>query len=76
MNVYVNLKPNNYDGETDLVTVEVPASYTDELLKYVRAIAEQKNIDELKVFKDIIKSAVLEIERRSYERKSRKNKKR
>jgi hypothetical protein len=30
----------------------------------------------LKVFKDIIKSAVLEIERRSYERKSRKNKKR
>lgn len=76
MNVYVNLKPNNYDGETDLVTVEVPASYTDELLKYVRPIAEQKNIDELKVFKDIIKSAVLEIERRSYERKSRKNKKR
>ena len=76
MNVYVNLKPNNYDGETDLVTVEVPASYTDELLKYVRPIAEQKNIDELKVFKDIIKSAVLEIERRSYERKSCKNKKR
>ena len=76
MNVYVNLKPNNYDGATDLVTVEVPASYTDELLKYVRPIAEQKNIDELKVFKDIIKSAVLEIERRSYERKSRKNKKR
>lgn len=76
MNVYVNLKPNNYDGETDLVTVEVPASYTDELLRYVRPIAEQKNIDELKVFKDIIKSAVLEIERRSYERKSRKNKKR
>lgn len=76
MNVYVNLKPNNYDGDTDLVTVEVPASYTDELLKYVRPISEQKNIDELRVFKDIIKSAVLEIERRSYERKSRKNKKR
>ena len=76
MNVYVNLKPNNYDGESDLLTVEVPSSYTDELLRYVRPIAEQKNIDELKVFKDIIKSAVLEIERRSYERKSRKNKKR
>ena len=44
MNVYVNLKPNNYDGESDLLTVEVPASYTEELLRHVRPIAEQKNI--------------------------------
>ena len=76
MNVYVNLKPNNYDGESDLLTVEVPASYTDELLRYVRPIAEQKNIDGDKILKDIIKEAVLEIERRNYERKNRKNKKR
>jgi len=76
MNVYVNLKPNNYDGESDLLTVEVPASYTDELLRYVRPIAEQKNIEESKILKDIIKEAVLEIERRNYERKSRKNKSR
>lgn len=76
MNVYVNLKPNNYDGESDLLTVEVPASYTEELLRHVRPIAEQKNIDESKILKDIIKEAVNEIERRSYERKSRKNKKR
>ena len=76
MNVYVNLKPNNYDGESDLLTVEVPASYSEELLRYVRPIAEQKNIDESKILKDIIKEAVLEIERRNYERKNRKNKKR
>lgn len=76
MNVYVNLKPNNFDGDTDLLTVEVPASYTDELLRYVRPIAEQKNIDEDKILKDIIKEAVLEIERRNYERKNRKTKKR
>lgn len=75
MNVYVNLKPNTYDGESDLLTIEVPASYTDELLRYVRPIAEQKNINEDKILKDIIKAAVLEIERRNYERKSRKNKK-
>jgi len=75
MNVYVNLKPNNYDGESDLLTVEVPSSYTDELLRYVRPIAEQKNINEDKILKDIIKEAVLEIERRNYERKNRKNKK-
>ncbi len=76
MNVYVNLKPNNYDGESDLLTVEVPASYSEELLRYVRPIAEQKNIDESKILKDIIKEAVLEIERRNYERKNRKTKKR
>ncbi|WAX22917.1 hypothetical protein [Synechococcus phage S-M1] len=76
MNVYVNLKPNNYDGESDLLTVEVPSSYTDELLRYVRPIAEQKNINEDKILKDIIKEAVLEIERRNYERKNRKTKKR
>ena len=76
MNVYVNLKPNNYDGESDLLTVEVPSSYTDEILRYVRPIAEQKNINEDKILKDIIKEAVLEIERRNYERKNRKNKKR
>ena len=76
MNVYVNLKPNNYSGETDLLTIEVPASYTEELLRHVRPIAEQKNIDESKILKDIIKEAVNEIERRSYERKSRKNSKR
>jgi hypothetical protein len=76
MNVYVNLQPNNYDGESDLLTIEVPASYTDELLRYVRPIAEQKNIDSDKILKDIIKEAVLEIERRNYERKNRKTKKR
>ena len=76
MNVYVNLKPNNYDGESDLLTVEVPASYTEELLRHVRPIAEQKNIDESKILKDIIKESILEIERRSYERKNRKNTKR
>ena len=75
MNVYVNLKPNTYDGDTDLLTVEVPASYTEELLKHVRPIAEQKNIDEAKILKDIIKEAVNEIDRRNYERKNRKNKK-
>lgn len=75
MNVYVNLKPNNYDGESDLLTVEVPSSYTDELLRYVRPIAEQKNTNEDKILKDIIKEAVLEIERRNYERKNRKTKK-
>ncbi len=76
MNVYVNLKPNTYGGESDLLTIEVPSGYTEELLRLVRPIAEQKNISEDRILKDIIKEAVNEIERRNYERKSRKNKKR
>ena len=76
MNVYVNLKPNTYNGDSDLLTIEVPASYTEELLRYVRPIAEQNNQPVDKVLKDIIKESVNEIERRNYERKSRKNKKR
>ena len=76
MNVYVNLKPNTYGGESDLLTIEVPSGYTEELLRLVRPIAEEKNISEDRILKDIIKEAVNEIERRNYERKSRKNKKR
>ena len=76
MNVYVNLKPNTYGGESDLLTLEVPSGYTEELLRYVRPIAEEKNISEDRILKDIIKEAVHEIERRNYERKGRKNKKR
>tara|TARA_Y100000004_G_scaffold114532_1_gene128607 strand:- start:1365 stop:1595 length:231 start_codon:yes stop_codon:yes gene_type:complete len=76
MNVYVNVKPNNYNGDTDLLTIEVPSSYTEEILKHVRPIAEYKNVNEDKILKDIIKQSIIEIERRSYERKSRKAKKR
>ena len=76
MNVYVNLKPNTYGGESDLLTLEVPSGYTEELLRHVRPIAEQKNISEDRILKDIIKEAVHEIERRDYERNGRKNKKR
>ena len=76
MNVYLNLKPNNHDGESDLLTVDVPSSYTEELLRYVRPIAEDKNVPESRILKDIIKESINEIQRRDYERKNRKNKKR
>ena len=75
MNVYLNLKPNTYGGESDLLTVEVPSAYTEALLQHVRPIAEQKDVPESKILKDIIKQSITEIERRSYD-KSRKNKKR
>ena len=76
MNVYLNLKPNNHAGESDLLTVDVPSSYTEELLRHVRPIAEDKNVPESRILKDIIKESINEIQRRDYERKNRKNKKR
>jgi hypothetical protein len=76
MNVYLNLTKSNYEGESDLLTVEVPSSYTDELLRVVRPIAESTGSSTEKMLKEIIKESILEIERRHYERKSRKTKKR
>ena len=75
MNLYLNLKPNNYGGEADLLTVEIPSADTEDLMKHVRPIAEQKDVPESRILKDIIKQSITEIERRSYD-KSRKNKKR
>ena len=39
-------------------------------------IAEEKNVPESRILKDIIKESINEIQRRNYERKSRKNAKR
>ena len=76
MNVYLNLTKANYEGDRDLLTVEVPSSYTDELLRVIRPIAEMTGSSSEKMLKDIIRESILEIERRNYERKSRKTKKR
>ncbi len=76
MNVYLNLKPNTHDGESDLLTLDVPSAYTEEIMRHVRPIAENKNVPEIRILKDIIKQSINEIERRNYERKNRKNAKR
>ena len=76
MNIYLNLKPNNYDGESDLLTLDLPQNHLDDIMRYVRPIAEQKEQAEIKVLKDLIKECVFTISQRNYERKNRKNKKR
>ena len=76
MNHYLNLKPNNYTGDSDLITLDLPTGMTDDIMKYVRPIAEDYDKSETKVLKDILKNSAYEIERRDYERKNRKNKKR
>ncbi len=76
MNCYLNLKPNNYDGESDLLTLDLPSHYIDDIMKYVRPIAEERQTTESKVLKDIFKTSIFEISRRENERKNRKNKKR
>ena len=76
MNVYLNLKPNNYEGESDLLTLDLPQNHLDDIMRYVRPIAEQTKQSEIKILKDLIKECVFTISQRSYERKNRKNKKR
>ena len=76
MNIYLNLKPNNYDGESDLLTLDLPQNYLDDIMRYVRPIAAQKETSDMKVLKELFKEAAFEISRRSNERKNRKNKKR
>ena len=76
MNIYLNLKPNNHDGESDLLTLDLPANHLDDIMRYVRPIAEQKQQSEMKILKDLIKECVFTISQRNYVRKSRKNKKR
>jgi hypothetical protein len=76
MNIYLNLKPNSYDGESDLLTLDLPQNHLDDIMRYVRPIAEQTKQSEIKILKDLIKECVFTISQRSYERKNRKNKKR
>ena len=76
MNLYLNLKPNNYTGDYDLITLDLPTGMTDDIMKYVRPIAEDYDKSETKVLKDILKNSAYEIERRENERKNRKNQKR
>lgn len=76
MNVYVNCCPSGYNGESELVTVEVPTQFTDEVLAYARLLSDSYGPSETRIVKDIIKESILEIERRYYERQNRKTKKR
>ena len=76
MNHYLNLKPNNYTGDSDLITLDLPTGMTDDIMKYVRPIAEDYDKSETQVLKDILKNSAYEIERRENERKNRKNQKR
>ncbi len=76
MNIYLNLKPNNYNGESDLLTLDLPSGDLDGIMRYVKPIAEQQQQSEFKILKDLIKEAAFTISQKNYERKNRKNKKR
>mgnify|MGYP001196019567 FL=1 len=78
MNMYLNLKPNNYEGETELLTLELPKYQTDGIMNLCRPIAEQKNTNAERILKDLLKDCAYSISEsdKSYERKSRKNAKR
>jgi len=76
MQFYYNLNPPQYEGESDLVTIEAPTEVMDILFTYAKQITDTKNIHDQKAVKEIIKESVNIILSKSYERKNRKTKKR
>jgi hypothetical protein len=72
MNVFVNCCPSGYNGDSELVTVELPKKYTDEVLAYARTLSDAYGVEDTRVMKDIVKESIMEIERRYYDRKNRK----
>ena len=75
MNVFVNCCPSGYNGESELVTVQLPKKYTDDVLAYARTLSDAFGVEDTRVMKDIVKESIMEIERRYYDRKNRKTKK-
>ena len=75
MNVYVNCCPSGYNGDSELVTVQLPKKYTDDVLAYARTLSDAYGVEDTRVMKDIVKESIMEIERRYYDRKNRKTQK-
>ena len=75
MNVFVNCCPSGYNGDSELVTVELPKKYTEAVLAYARTLSDSYGVEDTRVMKDIVKESIMEIERRYYDRKNRKTQK-
>lgn len=76
MQLYYNLNPPRYDGESDLVTLEAPVEMMDILFTYAKQVSDIKNIPQNKAVKEILIESVNIILEKKYERKNRKTKKR
>jgi|688.fasta_scaffold403809_2 hypothetical protein len=76
MQFYFNLNPPQYDGESDLVTIEAPVHVMDVLMTYAKSVSDAKNIQQNKALNELINESVNIILSKSYERKNRKTKKR
>jgi|14_taG_2_1085336.scaffolds.fasta_scaffold28022_3 hypothetical protein len=75
MNVFVNCCPSGYNGDSELVTVQVPKKYTDEVLAYARMLSDSYGIEDTRVVKDIVKESIMQIQQRYYDRQNRKTQK-
>jgi uncharacterized protein YaaR (DUF327 family) len=76
MQFYYNLNPPQYDGESDLVTIEAPPEVMDAIFSYAKEVSDIKNIHQNKAIKELIKESVNVILSKNYDRKTRKTKKR
>ena len=76
MNFFYNCTPPGYNGEREILTVELPSSIMEDVLENARNIAYQKDTHTSRVLKDIVNEAVNTISQKNYVRKNRKTQKR
>ena len=76
MNFYYNCSPQGYNGDKEVLTIELPSYMMEDVLTLERNIAYEKGTHPTKVLKDIINQSVNIIAEKSYERKNRKTKRR
>ena len=76
MNFYYNCSPQGYNGEKEVLTIELPSYMMEDVLECARNIAYDKGTHTNKVLKDIINQSINTISAKSYERKNRKTKRR
>lgn len=76
MNFFYNCIPPGYEGDREILTVELPSSIMETVLKYARDIAYEQNTNSSKVLNDIVTESVNTISQKNYVRKNRKTKKR
>lgn len=75
MQMFFDCCPAGFEGDRDILTVEVPSAIMDEVAQYARAIAYEKGVKEQRILNDIVRKSIQTIENQSYDRKNRKTKK-
>lgn len=75
MNHYINLCPK-FCEESEMLTLDIPKEYMDQVLALAAYLADEKNITERRAFSDIIRGTLDQLLEKNYDSKNRKASKR